>query len=456
MADFSIDCRWKPALYEIPEVRETSAMLKIILGSKVVTQNKDIWSQTVSDEARLSSYPLALWFASSWWRLLWEPLPVSSTPNHSWRMAHELAASGQGYVWPRMLFASDGELIQIWAVKSKPDSVAAVRYLVDANHIIQSAEFERVLDEFINHVIARLDTAGIQNTPLHDVWREVTEERRDDGIAAYRRLEAMLGFDPDECPEHLHDQLSGLIPQIGDHAVAEIAPVCASPQPDEKLRNIIEFAKSEGLEARVDIPDQGISEETVPWRRGRNLARKVRAWMGLESDLLDNRQLYELLGLSEKQALNAPTHSHPPLGMSIRHNKKSKILLSKHHTYDQNRRFELSRHLADHLIADKNDVWLPVARTKTARQKIQRAFAAELLCPIQALEAYLDGNFSMDAVEDASEHFGVSYRAAQTQLVNNGLLSPTILSEDGFFGFPYFFGDTEKHPIDNSISAKHV
>ncbi|BBL73895.1 ImmA/IrrE family metallo-endopeptidase [Methylomagnum ishizawai] len=433
MADFSIDCRWESALHEIPEVRETSAMLKIALAHQVVTRNEDVWSRTVRDEVRLSAYPLALWFAASWWRLRWEPLPVS-IPSHSWRMAHELAAAGQGYVWPRMLFASDGEITRIWAVQSKSDSVAAVRYLVSAGQNLASSDFEQILDEFINGVLARLDAMGIQKTTLHELWREVTEERQDKDASAYRRLEAMLGFDPDECPEYLHDQLSELIPRVGANAVAEIAPVCASNQPDKTLNEIIAFADSEGLEGRIDIPVQNVVRDAVPWRRGRNLAQKVRALTCDEGEVLEDRKLCGLLSLSEDQVFDAQRCSNFPLGMSVRHDgsMRSKILLSKNHYYS--RRFELARHLGDHLVADREDIWLPVTHLRTARQKIQRAFAAEFLCPIQTLEEHLNGDFSKDAIGEASEHFRVSTWVVEQQLENNGTLAG---HEDGFVDFPY-------------------
>ncbi len=422
-------------------------MLKIALDDQVVTRNEDIWSRTVRDEVRLSAYPLALWFAASWWRLRWEPLPTS-LPSHSWRMAHELTAAGHGYIWPRMLFASDGEITQIWAVQSKPDSAAVVRYLANGAQTLSSPEFERVIDKFINGVLARLDAVGIQNTTLHELWREVNEERQDQDIAAYRQLEAMLGFDPDECPEDLHNQLSGLIPQAGSNAVIEIAPVCASAQPEKKLREIIAFTETEGLEGQIDISVQDVSNETVPWKRGRYLAQKIHTLTGLGEEFISNKKLCELLGFSEEKAFDTPKScSRPPLGMSVRHDgsKRSKFLLSKSQYHG--RRFELARHLGAHLIADRDDKWLPVTHLKTAYQKAQRAFAAEFLCPIHALQEYLDFDLSMEAIAEASEHFGVSNKVVELQLQNNGILTN---NEYGFFGFPYI-----ENLKNNPVPAKN-
>ena len=64
--------------------------------------------------------------------------------------------------------------------------------------------------------------------------------------------------------------------------------------------------------------------------------------------------------------------------------------------------------------------WLPVTDTGTARQKTQRAFATEFLCPILALDEYLNHDFSPEAVEEAGEYFGVSELAVKSHLANHG------------------------------------
>ncbi|MEI7867189.1 MAG: hypothetical protein WCI11_04805 [Candidatus Methylumidiphilus sp.] len=431
MTHFSIDCGdWESALHETAEIRETSTMLKMHLGNAVITRNEDMWSKTVRDKVRLSAYPLALWFASSWWRLRWESLP-KCTPSHSWRMSHELAAAGHGYLWPKMLFASDGESIQIWAVQSSPNPNIAVRYLCDASDVISGLQFEHSIDRFMDSVVARLDSVGLGKTTLFELWTEICAEREDTDISAYRRLEAMLGFDPDECPEELHSQFSDLIPKAGVDAVAEIAPVCASPNPQAVLKEITEFAASRGYEGQVDISiDIDANDSEAPWQRGRKLAQKIRSLAKLNGDAVDDTILCDLLNLTKDAITDYPS-STAPLGIAVREScTRSKFLLSKRHR--TGRRFELARLLCEHLVDKQNNVWLPATQAKTARQKVQRAFAAEFLCPIENLKERLNGNFSEDAIEDVAEQFGVSPKAVETQLVNHGILSNDRLA------FPYF------------------
>jgi hypothetical protein len=85
------------------------------------------------------------------------------------------------------------------------------------------------------------------------------------------------------------------------------------------------------------------------------------------------------------------------------------------------RRFELARILGDQIASGLDEHMIPVTRSHTYRQKLQRAFAAELLCPFEALDAFLDGDYSAQGCEDAAQHFKVSEQAVWTLLINNDL-----------------------------------
>jgi hypothetical protein len=270
------------------------------------------------------------------------------------------------------------------------------------------------------------------------------EERHDADLAAYRRLEAMLGFDPDECPPELHQKFASLIPRAGAAAITELAPVCASAEPGATLERVMAFADAEGLEGHIDlaipIGDSTPAVPTPAWQRGRALARRARAAVGLNGLAVADKPLCELVNLPMERALNTEDtpKTRSPLSMAIRHgeSRQLKFLLRKRNK--PGRRFELARLLGDALMADTNDRWLPATDAKTARQKMQRAFAIEFLCPIQSLTEFLDADFSSDATEEAAEHFGVSHTAVETHLVNNGLLSSDVLREhDNYFEFPY-------------------
>ena len=69
-------------------------MFGLKVGDFSLTRNEDVWSQTIRDTVLVSAYPLAAWMVSSWWRLLYEPLPPTGTrPSVSWRMAHDAVSN---------------------------------------------------------------------------------------------------------------------------------------------------------------------------------------------------------------------------------------------------------------------------------------------------------------------------------------------------------------------------
>ena len=52
---------------------------------------------------------------------------------------------------------------------------------------------------------------------------------------------------------------------------------------------------------------------------------------------------------------------------------------------------------------------------------MQRAFAAEFLCPINALQAFLDDDLSEERIEEAADYFGVSALTAKNQLASHDI-----------------------------------
>jgi len=188
--EFSISAEWLSAEQGAPEIRETSALVSIQLGNHMATRAEDDWSKSVRTNVRVSAYPLALWLAASWWRLRWEPSFESARGDLSWRMAHETSAAGYGFIWPRLVFESDGENIDAICFPSGPVAAEPVRYLENFRVSISSKIFERAIDQFVSLVLARLETVGVRDSQLQTLWQEVNDERKSPDAVAHRRYEA--------------------------------------------------------------------------------------------------------------------------------------------------------------------------------------------------------------------------------------------------------------------------
>lgn len=432
---------WEDAINDSPEICRTSGALRIEANGHALTRNEDDWSQSVRQGIRVSAYPLALWLASSWWRLRWEPLPLGDKASTSWRMAHEIAASGYGYIWPQLVFSCDGEQMNYWSVAGSPNSEQPIHYLFSGHGSVSTADFERAVDTFVDLVIERLDAVHVPNE-LKWLWAEVTEERTDPTSTHYRKLEAMLGFEPDEAEESLVERFVSLGNRIGSKAIDEIAAACSSTDPAGRLDLIEAQAAQQGVSARYISPQIkrpiGKSPTEQPWLRGRALASKVRSWMGLNGGMISDVDLASLAKASSEALFESyQVNGKPPLGLVVRDTDASaKVLLRKRNK--PGRRFEFARLYGDHLLASSDDRWLLASDSKTARQQVQRAFSAELLCPIDALLERLDDDYSEDAREEAASYFGVSELMIRSHLVNNEILSRiTIDSWQGGSAYPY-------------------
>jgi hypothetical protein len=428
MNELRFSCDWLTVEVDDAVSRDTTAQLSIHVGDTCLTRNEDVWSKTVRDSVLVSAYPLAMWLAASWWRLQWEPLPkVGERPSVDWRMAHEVGAANHGFVWPRILFASDGEAVHVWAEATGTQG-QSVNYLcgLESPRPVAIDGFARSVDSFIESVLSRLSATDHRETALASLWQLVREDRADVLTNRKRRLEALMGFDPEQCPQAVLARVLELQQQLGDPAMSELAPAFfGSRNEAEALARINSLIDTAGLPGKPAVmPSQiGLVRSTVaPWQHGVQVARQLRSHISNTSSPISNAKLSDLLGLTEQQAVHAHVASRSPAAIAKPANDGSYVFVPRK-KHPAARRFELARFLGDHLREpDGQAGWLASTDLATSRQKYQRAFAAELLCPIDSLADFLGGDYSESALEDAAEHFDVSEQTVEFLLVNNGLL----------------------------------
>ena len=111
------------------------------------------------------------------------------------------------------------------------------------------------------------------------------------------------------------------------------------------------------------------------------------------------------------------------MAFSLEQRGKDRIVLRS--KWQAGRRFEAAGLLGDALVVDAGERLRPATTAATYRQKMQRAFAAEFLCPIESLMDYLNADFSDEAQQQAAQRFKVSPLAVASQLANNGYLHET-------------------------------
>ncbi|NUP96272.1 MAG: hypothetical protein HUU28_08930 [Planctomycetaceae bacterium] len=404
----------------------TRGFLRVDVGAACLTRNDSSWSQSTSDRVLVSMYPAALWLAANWWRLCWEPRRGEFQQVYEWNASHELAAAGHGYLWPNLRFVADGESVSVIASPTDPASNQPVRYLADVDVDVPRPLFERASSDFIEKVIARLNDLRLAQTELEKLWADVCAERASPDDARARRLEALLGCDPDEGDANAIGALLSLQSEAGTSATDELATVLSGADVVSVLQRLKDASRNgianiaqldEAFERELAACRAGGQSSSVPWERGMAAARVLRSSRGVGPDALTDVDLLGLLGLDQRVLQSDPQLDWLPLGLAVRDQTQLRVLLRSRNK--RSRRFDLARLVGDLALAPQADRWHPVTGLKTSRQKAQRAFAAELLCPVDGLSRYLGGDRSEDALDAAAEHFDVSTRIVQHQVENH-------------------------------------
>jgi Zn-dependent peptidase ImmA (M78 family) len=249
-----------------------------------------------------------------------------------------------------------------------------------------------------------------------------------------------MGYDPDECPEELMKKALELDQEMGAAALSELAPIYGKSSPQEPLAALVEISKGNGIIGTPTVPlqpDVTAAPQGLPWERAVATARALRKILDNQDRAIDTANLGELLGLSEKAVEEWSPAGHSKAAIAVpQPEHKFKFIPRKKHPIGK--RFELARLIGDYLLTERaNGNWLASTDLRTSRQKFQRAFAAEFLCPIAALQEFLQEDYSETAREDAAQHFQVSQETVKSLLVNNHLVFLPGYAEDRL---PYELG----------------
>ena len=426
---FKIELDWKNQGQGTPEEQATFAAFGIKVDDVWLTEADDIFAKSIVTNVHVSAYRFAEWLAWNWWRLRWEPRKNTV----DWLMAHRTSTIGGGYVWPNITFISDGDLVTVESEQTEPKPEEPLRYIRQYISIIASTDFETNAEKCICDVIERLNAKGIRASNLHETWHEVAAERADKEVSFKRRLEALLGFDPDGADPDVIERLVAESEQLGRGAVQELAADTNNATP-LSAGQIQELAQRFGAESRPrdairleDKSEAALPKNVTAWKLGAMAARALRRQLGLGAAPISNKRLSELLAVPS--TIISRTSSASSLSFILQKGvNDAKIALRS--KFEAGRRFDLARLIGDRVTALGNGQLAPVTRSHTYRQKMQRSFAAEFLSPFEAIADRLHQDFSDEGVQGAAEYFNVSPLAVKTLLVNHKLIDRDELQPD--------------------------
>jgi hypothetical protein len=426
----SITADWERLDVGTSEERACFAAVGIQWNTISLTEGSDSFVNRVRSAPMVSAYHLAEWVAWNWWRLRWEPRSNSA----DWAFAHRLSTIGQGYVWPNITIFSDGERTALIAKPTRDRADVPFRYLSDTAAIVSASLFENAVDQFVEQVRGQLRAEGVNDTNLDRIWCDVCEERRAPDAAARRKLEALLGRDPDRGDASAIEQLVADAKAYGELAMNEIAADYGQGGELLTAETLLGIAKSSGFDASPRdavrlAPGTGLPPAggVAAWRLGAAAAKALRDQEHLGDTLITNNKLAKLSGVEARALERGPKGPSISFAVDDGASTGRVVLRSKWAT---GRRFELARLLGERIVASPGGRLMSATRAYTYRQKMQRSFAAELLSPFEAVEDILAGDYSAENQQDAARHFQVSDLTIRTLLVNHGRLEREDIDED--------------------------
>ena len=433
---------WEPAPgVRAPELRSTWARLEIWVGDECVTQVEDNDSRSVRRSIYVPLYPLAEWIAYNWWFLKAHSRPASlgrelwssgsSKPRQTGLSRvvehHNFRAAGDGFLWPNLTIVPEGRYARlVWNPDASATPERPIKYIRRGEAWTESAPLELSLARFVDDVTTRLTEQGITETALQKEWGEL--RRTDVEEAAFCIAAARLGLDPYSdaleiqgsieqaaavLPESLVDDFfDAVTPQkltLGIEWVTSSAHTIRDQAPDG--------TSSAELRAAVGQPDQ--APRARPWDLGYQQAGRVRGLLGLGA-----QERFEVSELLSVVASDSQDIGLQALGGTSQGN--SNVLVLGRPMIPQTRRFAEARALWHFLFAQRPGAFL-LTPAHTDRQRVERAFAAELLAPAAGILDRLDLGelgFALDDVEAIAAHFEVSSMVVLHQIDNQILASP--------------------------------
>lgn len=425
-----------------PEEKAAFGMLKIAVYGNPLAMGRDAHTNRLRNGPLVSGYHLAEWLVWNWWRLRWELRPDS--PCADWSLAHCMASIGEGYAWPNVTIFSDGFRTALVSKPSPDPDSTPFRYVGAQPFVVSAEGFESAVDVFVRRVIENIRKTSLTETNLQILWRRLAAERENPERVRFRRVEALFGYDPDDADEREVVRYLEDAEHLGEDALVEVAADTAKREKENTLLNtmgadyFMEMAQQQGFDARVGdtvtldavagIPTWG---ETAAWRVGEAAAHVIRRQERLGAEPISNRRLAQLAGTSLNAIVDPSRRSDAISFVLGQGNGAARVALRS--KWETGRRFDLARLIGDRLFAN-GDQLLPATRAYSYRQKMQRAFAAELLSPFTAVDDMLNGDYSEEMQREAAERFNVSPMTVQSLLTNKERIARDSALDDFDFG----------------------
>lgn len=410
-------CNWQPNKDLPEEIGRSYANIEIRVNNSIITRHTDTRNEEplkTFDSINVPAYPLAYWFAENWWRIFYDV----NTSHDNWEATHNLMYAADGYLWPDLCLVSDDLYISFQSSNEGRKEKRSIQYFPELISTHYKTPIESIEENIISFIELTINQLGNINSDLNAIWKTVLDERKNEQYSIYRKIEARLGYSPDEATESLVDHYIDSIQKYGINAVMDLATENLLPEIEK-----CNFSQKLKFKYRPIKLSHANKEEA--WSLGYSAARNFRKDLNLSPcDVIDNTKLGDAFSLTQKMLKQHWDNDNKiNIGLLKRHNKSDDLsLYIGGAMHSDSKRFMTSRLLGAQIMDQSQENLLICNELNTRSQQIQRAFAAEFLCPQQGIKetGYIKNMHAprTEELNKVAENFGVSPRVVKHQCEN--------------------------------------
>ena len=392
------------------EERATLCYLKIMVGNDNACAFYDLSTGKHFDCLFIPAVHLAGGIARGWWNIFGgRDQKFSVMPNRN------------GFALPDLKFGFDGLTFEVTGNQFELENPSIKFWQTSSD--LERNEAESALSAFISEVVEKLTREGVENTEAQLLWSRIIESRDNPSEQVFCEASGAIGANPyliHESDAHLIELstghfsnevmiefLAGLrqsvpngsssLDRIGKEVFEWMSRVESRPRYQFRLAELDELA-SEIKASSSRLPGERA------WGQGYRAARAFRNALNFrETDTSDAsfsvKSLSSRLGSPYFRRAAGPSSviaaisrsSNGEVGVHLRSRGKSKL-----ETWSEE--FTFARAVGDALCFTDSEFSIVNSLKYAERQAVGRAFAAELLAPIERILDMSDGGKDTDEI----------------------------------------------------------
>ena len=406
------------AVNTAPHEAATLCDLRIFVGGQNACRFLDLdeveLANQKNDRLTIPAVYLAEGLATDWWSIL---------GSRDWD--HRIQRYRTGFALPDIILRSHGSHIEVLSGPHRHIMNPQLQFESVESELVSRLDAEAVFSRFIEEVIAKLASAAIHDSELQTRWKRVCISRSDEEESEFCEAAGALGLDPYNISEEHARFIESAYEFLSEKVLLEflsgLRTVTWAPSLIDSLYELDDRDERKALLpvlSEVDLSSKVTTEP--PWAIGYRAARSFRNAMGLSiADRVSYSSLTKKLGASEDFE---PIALDGGIRAFVSRTDGTKIHLQRYNGKDtlssaRSTNFAFARAVGDAVIFPTPRRSVVNGLHHAERQAAGRAFAAELLAPINEIENILEKRVDVDDTVLADE-FDVSPNVVRYQIEN--------------------------------------